>query len=171
VVGLGPPAENVGEVPRPGAVIDLDKRAAGRRLSQDAEGPVAKDELVPAVAVVIEGLPALRIGRRLFRIEQMTIGGLPKMGQVEPAEYAVPVGVVALALIEVPAAGGSLEERTSPETMIIRLWRWFASGYLRQKSRKKPPRTNRRSSGATAALSFSYAARPSGSRTHSIISS
>jgi hypothetical protein len=102
MVSLAPPRQDIGQVPRPRAVVDLDQSAPEGRLGQQAEDRAPVIKLVAAVGVVVERVPRRGVRRPFLRFEEMTVGRLPEMGQVESAEDAVPIGVVALGLIEVP---------------------------------------------------------------------
>jgi hypothetical protein len=111
VIGLAPAGEGIGNVFAKGKTRQLLHRASTRRADNRGEARRMNPDLFMAVAVDIDRFvcepfiaPELRLGQREISPD---LGA--KEWQVQPAEHAMPVGIIALR----PADGASWTRRVS----------------------------------------------------------
>ena len=146
VVGLPPAGQHIGVVDS--AAEDgvlLDRGSARRAHDRGKRGRVQPD-LVMAVAVEIEHLPGepLAPAELAFREGQLAPDGVAKVRQVQAAEHAVPIRVVALGTADGPSGLGRDRRlrRQSADSACIFLCIRFDSEYFTRKLRQCAPRTS-----------------------------
>ena len=161
-----PPSEGSGAVPsgergrdtppaageRVGVVDAVEKTvysstAPPRAGLTSARTPASGPDLVVAIAVQVEHVPRETLARaqRRFGLREIAPDRVPQMRQVEPAEDAVPVGIVALRPADGATHRGRIAgRRASALSAIIFLCIRFDSGYLTRKFRQCGPRIARR---------------------------